>query len=75
MPDGIASSPKGGAKSRSVFKLDETESKIAKGSPFGRAGERSETERARMLQKSKKHSDSTALTKASAYRCADILGK
>ena len=38
MPDGIASSPKGGAKSCSVFKLDETESKIAKGSPFGRAG-------------------------------------
>ena len=46
MPNGIASSPKGGAKSRSVFKLDETKSKIAKGSPFGRAGERSETERA-----------------------------
>lgn len=50
MPDGIDSSPKGGAKSRSVFKLDETESKIAKGSPFGRAfGERSETERASQL--------------------------
>jgi len=49
MPDGIASSPKGGAKSCSVFKLDETKSKIAKGSPFGRAGERSETERASQL--------------------------
>ena len=49
MPDGIASSPKGGAKSRSVFKLDETKLKIAKGSPFGRAGERSETERASQL--------------------------
>lgn len=35
MPDGIDSSPKGGAKSRSVFKLDETESKIAKGFPLG----------------------------------------
>ena len=32
MLDGIASSPKGGAKCRSVFKFDETESKIAKGS-------------------------------------------
>ena len=35
-----------------------------KGSPSGRAGERSETERARMLTTNPRHSDSIALTKS-----------
>ena len=43
--------------------------RYAKGSPFGRAGERSETERVRMLTVSHSHSDKVSLCKE--HSCKD----
>ena len=54
----ICPSPQKSSAARKVYRAD----RFAKGSPFGGAGERSETERARMLPENHKHSDSIALT-------------
>ena len=48
-------------KSSAVQKVYRAD-RFAKGSPFGGAGERSETERARMLTENHKRGDSIALT-------------
>ena len=48
--------------------------KTAKGSHFGGAGERSETERARPLPENHKHSDSIALTKGLLIAVSRLSG-
>ena len=54
----ICPSPQKSSAARKVYRAD----RFAKGSPFGGAGERSETERARMLTENHKRGDSIALT-------------
>ena len=54
----ICDSPQKSSAAQKVYRAD----RFAKGSPFGGAGERSETERARMLPENHKRGDSIALT-------------